>query len=300
MTSSTLLEVSGTDDVTIEQLRFEALTAAPCTEVERIVAITNDARRAVVRSSQIVARGTATTGPCGYKAGIVVEASPSARIANSLIRDFRYLGIRFSALSSGWVVDNNLKSLDLDAPADVQGPPQHGIVVDASSAIVAGNRVASGVDAGDAGTPQLVTAIVFANSSGSVVRDNWVRRSLFGIGLASAANAVVRNNDLKSGVYGITASAASDHRIVGNHVRGYDEGIHVASTTAGNVLRDNDFTGNVTWNCVDDSTGTGTSGTANTWTSNLGDTDDPDGIYTGALVDRGHRAAAYLATRREA
>ncbi|HEV2951307.1 MAG TPA: hypothetical protein VGZ51_04295 [Actinomycetota bacterium] len=50
------------------------------------------------------------------------------------------------------------------------------------------------------------------------------------------------------------------------------------SLTNGNQIRSNTASGNGNLDCEDDSSGSGTSGTANTWTSNNGVTDDPNGI----------------------
>ena len=56
------------------------------------------------------------------------------------------------------------------------------------------------------------------------------------------------------------------------------DGIFFGSSTNGNQIRSNTASGNVNFDCEDDSTGSGTSGTANTWTNNNGVTDDPNGI----------------------
>jgi nitrous oxidase accessory protein NosD len=56
------------------------------------------------------------------------------------------------------------------------------------------------------------------------------------------------------------------------------DGIFFGSLTKGNQIRSNTASGNGNLDCEDDSSGSGTSGTANTWTSNNGVTDDPNGI----------------------
>lgn len=56
------------------------------------------------------------------------------------------------------------------------------------------------------------------------------------------------------------------------------DGIFFGSLTNGNQIRSNTASGNGNLDCEDDSSGPGTSGTANTWTSNNGVTDDPNGI----------------------
>jgi hypothetical protein len=49
-------------------------------------------------------------------------------------------------------------------------------------------------------------------------------------------------------------------------------------TGANNDLQDNDFRDNASWDCYDTTSGSGTAGTANTWTNDLGQDDFPDGI----------------------
>ena len=50
------------------------------------------------------------------------------------------------------------------------------------------------------------------------------------------------------------------------------------SECAGNVLNDNTALLNTVFDLSDDSTGTGTAGTANTWTNNTFDTSNPAGL----------------------
>ena len=56
------------------------------------------------------------------------------------------------------------------------------------------------------------------------------------------------------------------------------DGILFGAATNGNQIRFNTATGNLPFDCEDQSTGSGTSGTANTWAGNNGNTDSPDGI----------------------
>lgn len=56
------------------------------------------------------------------------------------------------------------------------------------------------------------------------------------------------------------------------------DGILFGSATNGNQIRGNTARGNFPYDCEDDSTGSGTAGTANTWVDNNGVTDNPNGI----------------------
>jgi hypothetical protein len=56
------------------------------------------------------------------------------------------------------------------------------------------------------------------------------------------------------------------------------DGIFFGSLTRGNQIRGNTASGNAVFDCEDESTGSGTAGTANTWVNNNGGTDSPNGI----------------------
>ena len=55
-------------------------------------------------------------------------------------------------------------------------------------------------------------------------------------------------------------------------------GLHMATGTAHVAVTANTALDNTKWDCQDESTGTGTAGTANTWTDNLGGTSSPAGL----------------------
>lgn len=58
----------------------------------------------------------------------------------------------------------------------------------------------------------------------------------------------------------------------------HNDGIHFGSATNGNLIQTNTALNNVTWDCEDNSSGTGTANTANTWLSDIGVDADPPGI----------------------
>ena len=56
------------------------------------------------------------------------------------------------------------------------------------------------------------------------------------------------------------------------------DGIYFGPVTNGNQIRGNQASGNGNLDCEDNSTGSSTAGTANTWVNNNGVTDDRNGI----------------------
>ena len=59
-------------------------------------------------------------------------------------------------------------------------------------------------------------------------------------------------------------------------MRNFLNGIH--ATVAGNTFRGNDSANNDDLDCLDETHGSGTAGTDNTWIDNTGDTEQPNGI----------------------
>ncbi len=100
-------------------------------------------------------------------------------------------------------------------------------------------------------------------------------------------NLVESNNDS-----GILLDDADNSSVGNNHVRdngttGADltDGIRVNTLSMNNTIHDNQLKDNVTHDCHDNSLGTGTSGTANAWVSNHGDTSQPPGLCGGGADD---------------
>jgi parallel beta-helix repeat protein len=131
--------------------------------------------------------------------------------------------------------------------------------------------------------------IIAVGGTGLVIDHNRVSHStFFGIVLDGAAHSQVsdnttdRNGSNQAGDAGIALINASNNTVDHNksdHNRG--DGIFVDASSTTNTLTDNRLHGNTSFDAEDDSTGTGTAGTANLWSNNRGKTDN----HGGALVD---------------
>ncbi len=105
-------------------------------------------------------------------------------------------------------------------------------------------------------------------------------------GCGSATDIVVRANDVESnGGGGIFLQEADANLVKSNHVVsnggatfGDMDGIHLDSNSMNNQVVSNQASSNVALDCHDQSVGTGTAGTANTWQSDHGQTSSPPGI----------------------
>jgi parallel beta-helix repeat protein len=116
----------------------------------------------------------------------------------------------------------------------------------------------------------------FDGDGDPIVHDNRINRTFAGI-LAYNSGGRFTNNVLTNN--GIALYLWNrDTNIANNIADRNGTGAYVANQTSGLSLHDNDFRGNVDADCMDLSSGSGTAGTANTWTNNLGVTGTPSGI----------------------
>jgi len=105
-------------------------------------------------------------------------------------------------------------------------------------------------------------------------------------GCGPAEQIVVRANDIhNNGGSGIALFGADSNLLKSNHIQ--DNGVSVDDTTDGirvdagsmnNQILENHLSANIKHDCHDDSTGTGTALTDNTWTNDRADTQSRDGL----------------------
>ncbi|MFN8519735.1 MAG: right-handed parallel beta-helix repeat-containing protein [Chloroflexota bacterium] len=225
--------------------------------------------------------GSDTQGDCGYDDGIRVLSSTSFRVANNTVRDFQSDGISIESGSRGKVDGNTVQFYHSGSSSSDDG--DQGIrVVGGARAEVTGNLVRS---LSGAGHPHLELGIVVQNAAGgSDVHHNDIHYVKQGMGSIDS-KVEFRYNDLigtseggASGIFADDGDQVTGSQILSNKVRSFDAGIWVDAS--GITLRHNDARGSITNSCVDTSTGSGTSGTANLWSSsNIGSpVSDPTGI----------------------
>jgi hypothetical protein len=154
-----------------------------------------------------------------------------------------------------------------------------------TNAQVVANRTDDTIDLGDFGS----TIFVGGDSAGILIQRNVLMNPGFAgiairdvLGTSPAGNVDVLGNTVTGAEgSGIDVTAADFAAVSARNNTLRDnvvDGILFGSLTNGNQIRSNTALGNVNLDCEDDSTGSGTSGTANTWTSNNGASDDPNGI----------------------
>jgi hypothetical protein len=127
-------------------------------------------------------------------------------------------------------------------------------------------------------------AVDAESASGDSVQNNQISTSssnvyAAGILVYSESSSTFMNNKTSGGTEGIESFQVTGTTFKNNQVDGVsDVGIYNDPGSTGNLYQNNHATGSGTYDCEDDSTGTGTAGTANTWTNDHGATSLPAGI----------------------
>lgn len=138
----------------------------------------------------------------------------------------------------------------------------------------------------------VVDVSVTQNRIGQSVFDGIVFIPLGGAG-ASNANLVVSHNEIsnvgRDGLQVAGGSSLIDSLISHNTITGNGrDGIRIeAGLNGGNLVEHNSLAGNGAHDCHDDTLGTGTGGTANTWEKNRGETQNRPDLCEGAAVVAG-------------
>jgi parallel beta-helix repeat protein len=275
--SHSLVLVDGAADVRIEGLRVLAATKDPCVVAGGLITVVKSPR-AVVQGNRIGIRGKDGFGPCGYQTAVRLVKSNDSLIAGNVATDFRDSGFDASDSKRMRILGNTARFLHATTePLAYLG--QAGIVVQGTpSALVKGNEVRS-LPSAQVTTPGVGEGITSYGTSARIL-GNRVLYAQTGIGLLNQSGSVVRRNRVTgSTIQGIILGTVQDTLVRENTVTGgWDRGVALWNDSTNNQLADNDATGNGGIDCQDDSTGTGTAGTANAWTGNLGEDADPPGI----------------------
>jgi parallel beta-helix repeat protein len=166
------------------------------------------------------------------------------------------------------------------------GSVQYGIQVsDGGTGIVNYNTVQGNIFTGDGAAAAGI--LVQTPGSGFKVDGNTVFNNQEGIYLFDASGGGVTNNVAHDNVLdGIVLSGSQNgpltgsnqNKVVGNTTNNNaEDGIRIFQG-AGNFVSNNKATGNAFFDFEDDTTGSGTAGTANTWSGNMGQFVFPNGL----------------------
>lgn len=228
------------------------------------VQIFNPGSSAKVDHNEIVGPA-GTVQPHAASNGVVVLCGAAAEIEHNLIRDNRFTGSLALATSGGVIV--------ADAPPD--------------STEVEHNRIVNNDYGIETDTQNKLE--IEHNDVLSSVTDGIILCGDMTQGCGPATGLVVRSNKVEdNGGNGIVLFDADSNLLKSNHVEDNGtglsdatDGIRLDANSRGNEIRDNHLDDNVTHDCHDDSTGTGTALTANIWKGNHGETENRPGLCTG-------------------
>jgi parallel beta-helix repeat protein len=284
-----LVTIDGADGVTVRWLRFLARKNADCDTIGDMVN--------VIGGQDVTVRGIVTRGPakgrwqCGsYGNGITFRDGASGLAAYNSIVDFEFTGIRVRSTAGVVTVLRNSIRVPQATAVEIVGGGI-GISVGAAGAHVLDN-VVSGTDAAPNGFIEYGISVSLRADNDpegdwldrrrTVVRGNTANLTLYGVFLESdvaypegTGGKVVGNTvAMPFGARGVYLQGIQRAIVRGNTATGYDTGIWMDDLTSGGLVAGNTASGSATLDCYDASTGSGTAGTANTWTNNTGVTDN--------------------------
>lgn len=288
-----LIQIDGADDVTVRGFKI----TGPGNLFAGVWVYHNGS--AVIEGNTITSIRQNPLGGAQSGIGVVLGRGGTpgdAVIRDNTITDYQKEGITVAyAGSDAQIVGNTITGA---GPTAVN--PQNGIDVNTGAdATIIGNTVtrnvytvdnsAVGIAAVSAGDVTIAGNRVTGNSLGIVVQFtdgvsillNDVRGSLTsGIDLSTLANATVAGNLVRdSGKDGIILRDVGNTLVTLNAVLGSGgNGIAVTDGSDANRIRFNVALGSDGKDLFDDTTGTGTAGTANTWAGNVHQTASPSGL----------------------
>lgn len=280
--------------VTIAGFKVASRAQLPCETVDAgILAV--GARQVQIRGNRILATGASPDAPCYQGYGVLLadivrggssSDTASGTIAFNQVRDPHFMGIGAFARAGGvraHIVHNSVRAYFGSLPVGgsaIPGAPtsaEYGIgVLGRARATVEGNVVQGAGAAPVSGATFFVGIVVSGSFLGAGtpltngvvdVHDNLVRRVRYGLQIEGSDSVTAVRNKISN--TGSAAFIQASHGILlrNNQLAAKELGVFVDAASAHNVIDRNTVTG-IGGSCTDASAGTGTRGTANTWTRN--------------------------------
>ena len=277
-TPKAIVRVNGAKGITIRDFTITGPGGFGCDSLEYGVRV-DGGGSAIILGNHITEIRDNPFGGCQNGIGILVGRFADAQtgtaiIRNNLIDKYQKGGIVVSNTGSAAdVTDNKVKGV---GPTPLIA--QNGIQVSSGArANVEDNEVSDNIF-----TPQTVvsTGILLFGAGAVNVEDNRVSRSDVNIFAFNTANPVIRENRVSDGPFdGIdltdgTTGAVVSHNDARNNAA---DGIFIDSASTGNTITHNRLRGNGTFDAEDQSVGTRSCGTGNTWEHNHCRTDNKGG-----------------------
>ena len=278
-----IVRVNGASDVAIRDFAISGPlpNALFCSTFVRSGIRVDGGGSATIDGNQISEIRAADANLRGCQNGIAImvgrnseSTSGTATITNNVIGAFQKGGILVDGADSS--ADVGLNQVTGEGPVNYIA--QNGVQISrGATGHVAGNTVQDHTYS-LAPTSSSSGILVFQPGAGLVINNNDVRENDDNIPLFTASGVVVQQNAVRNSTF-------------------YD-GLFADGDTSGNQFAQNVASNNDLFDCEDLSIGGGTSGTANSWSGNIGTTAVPPGICTppfGGPTQQGPQAQARAA-----
>ena len=281
-----LLDIAGADGVSVSALVLQSPTSPPCRRLLTVIRVFGSTGVSL-SGDRIEPLGTNTIGKCGFDDGIDIMAGASATVDHVSVRDFRLFGIFVDGTgTSGVVRHSTISFLHIhESGGSLASAQTVGLYGRDSADVVFRGNTVTGRTSGGHATPLFDLGIKIYNfMADPVITGNTVRYAQGGINVTTVGG-IIKGNTLQHGRHpvnstsvGLGLSGGDSIEVSGNTVSDFGTGILVDGGASGHDIHDNDFRGNHTRDCDDQTTGSGSQGTDNTWTHDFGTTAHPTGI----------------------
>lgn len=192
---------------------------------------------------------------------IIASNSPETKVHNTIITNASQFGIAF--------LDNSDKSEAQDNTITGTRDSLYGIEVGRTNNVTIKQNTITSFPYG---------VYVFGADKSKIESNSVTNVGQTGILLAGVTRATVKKNTTSFAGYGITLSGSTTSTISENTAQNNSTaGLYVENDSTNNTFKKNLLQGNGT-DAVDNSTGSKTAGTANTWTGNTCDTSTPGNL----------------------
>lgn len=260
----TVVKVDRVDRVLLRGLTIRSNTEDACGG--RTGLQLSDARKTVVRGFRIEATGTKTLTGCRLAVAVQLNGG-SATITNLRVVDPSsnavYVGSQAAVAVDGATVDYRHAAEPgtgaggmFKADSGATGSFKHLTIDTLPTAGVSTPRLSTAVQVQGAGAGFVVDGVTIGTATFGVrVSANAV--SISDVTIADAGTGVLLDSGTGADVTGVTAAGSTGIRITG---------------ATGATIHGNNLVGATGTGCEDETTGTGTAGTANTWTDNTAST----------------------------
>jgi parallel beta-helix repeat protein len=273
---------NGATGVTIKGFTITGPGSTNCLSINYGVLV-DSGGSATVSGNHITAIRDTPLGGCQNGIGIWVNGGGSVDAEQNTFDDYQKAAIVVKGTGTDTISGNKITGAGPTAATS-----QNGIQVsNGASATVTGNTISGNVFTT---SPDSDGILVFGPVGTVTVSGNTLDANSFSLDVAGVGQGTtISGNTVSGGIDGIRIDESTGVIVQNNRTTGAAEfGVYATDTTSGNTFTGNaagGTSGDGNFDCRDESTGSATAGTANTWTTDTGDASSPEGICAPAPID---------------